>query len=150
MFCNKQGFQYWQLKFIICVLDDGKLYCFFEVTETKGASFRVLKYLIVVFYIYYYASAFKAISKFFTYHEIDIYIRIYRYIFTNRYVHIYMYAHVYRWTYLSMCLYIYIYIYIYNWMKTQTWLNCHYKFFSAKNIIFVSSDYLQVYGDENY
>ena len=27
-------------------------------------------------------------------------------------------------------------------MKTETWLNCHYKFFSAKNIIifFVSSD----------
>ena len=26
-------------------------------------------------------------------------------------------------------------------MKTQTWLNCHYKFISAKNIIlFVSSD----------
>ena len=39
---------------------------------------------------------------------------------------------------------IYIYIYIYNAIrkKTQTWLNCHNKFISAKNIIilFVLSD----------
>ena len=35
---------------------------------------------------------------------------------------------------------IYIYIYIYNWKKTQPQLDCHYKFISAKNIIFVSSD----------
>ena len=40
-------------------------------------------------------------------------------------------------------IYIYIYIYIYiqcNWKKTHPWLNCRYKFISAKNIIFVSSD----------
>ena len=58
-----------------------------------------------------------------------------------------------RQSYLSKYVNIYIYIYIYthththvyiecNWMKTQTWLNCHYKFISAENItiLFVSSD----------
>ena len=39
------------------------------------------------------------------------------------------------------------YVCVYNWKKTQTRLNCHYKFILAKNIIFISSDDIHTWSE---
>ena len=64
------------------------------------------------------------------------------------YIHIYIYIYIPRWIIITapwyqigIEMYIYIYIYTYcNCKKTRTWINYHYKFISAKKIIFAFSD----------
>ena len=87
---------------------------------------------------YIYIYIYKENSSLYIYiyiRKILPYIYIYK---ENSSLHIYIYKFFLINIYIRKILPIYIYIY----KETQTWLNCHYKFISAKNIIilFVSSD----------